>query len=64
MVIKSGDSVLVMSPDEKTYLVTVAEGKRMGTHLGDIELGKAIGLEYGSTIKPISSTHTFCSNPL
>jgi len=58
MVIKSGDAVLVMSPDEKTYLVTVAEGKRMGTHLGDIELGKAIGLEYGSTIQT-NLLHTY-----
>ncbi len=58
MAIKSGDSVLVMSPDEKTYLVTAAEGKRMGTHLGEIDLGKAIGLEYGSTIET-NLLHTY-----
>lgn len=58
MIIKSGDSVLVLSPDEKTYLVTVAEGKRMGTHLGEIELEKAIGLEYGSTIQT-NLLHTY-----
>ncbi|MEQ9619648.1 MAG: tRNA (adenine-N1)-methyltransferase [Deltaproteobacteria bacterium] len=50
MSIKRGDSVLVISPDEKTFLVTVDEGKRMGTHLGEINLGDAIGLDYGGTI--------------
>ena len=50
MSIKRGNSVLVISPDEKTFLVTVDEGKRMGTHLGEINLGDAIGLDYGGTI--------------
>lgn len=50
MNIARGDSVLVLSPDEKTYLVTVDEGKRMGTHLGELDLGGAIGREYGETI--------------
>ena len=51
MAIKRGDSVLVMSPDEKTYLVTVDVGRRMGTHLGELLLENAIGLEYGSVIQ-------------
>lgn len=50
MNIKHGDYVLVLSPDEKTFLVTAEEGKRMGTHLGEINLGEAIGQEYGGTI--------------
>lgn len=50
MNIKSGDTVLIYTPDKKTYLVTVGEGKRMSTHLGELSLGDAIGLEYGSAI--------------
>ncbi len=50
MNIRSGDTVLIYTPDKKTYLVTVGEGKRMSTHLGELSLGDAIGLEYGSAI--------------
>ena len=50
MNIKNGDTVLIYTPDKKTYLVTVEEGKRMSTHLGELNLGDSIGLEYGSAI--------------
>ncbi len=50
MEIKSGDYVLLMSPDEKTFLVTVEEGKRMGTHLGELNFGDAVGREFGGRI--------------
>ena len=50
MNIKNGDTVLIYTPDKKTYLVTVGEGKRMSTHLGELALGDAVGLEYGSAI--------------
>ena len=50
MKVKEGASVLIVSPDEKTYLVKVLSGKGMGTHLGEIDLGDAIGLEYGQRI--------------
>lgn len=58
MNIKSGDTVLIYTPDKKTYLVTVSEGKRMSTHLGELSLGDAIGLEYGSAIYS-SLKHSF-----
>jgi tRNA (adenine57-N1/adenine58-N1)-methyltransferase len=50
MEIKKGDYVLLLSPDEKTFLVTVEEEKRMGTHLGELNLGEAVGSEYGGRI--------------
>lgn len=50
MKIKQGDQVLIVSPDEKTYLVKIYGGKGMGTHLGEVKLGDAIGLEYGQRI--------------
>lgn len=58
MNIKSGDTVLIYTPDKKTYLVTVSEGKRMSTHLGELSLEDAIGLEYGSAIYS-SLKHSF-----
>ncbi len=48
--IKSGDQVLIMSPDEKTFLVTVTQDKNMGTHKGELALGDAIGKSFGETI--------------
>lgn len=50
MKIEDGARVLLVSPDEKTYLVRVEDGKGMGTHLGELKLGDAIGLEYGQRI--------------
>jgi len=48
--INSGDQVLILSPDNKTFLLTVAEGKKLGTHLGEISLGDAIGKPFGDRI--------------
>ena len=50
MKITEGAHVLIVSPDEKTYLVKVYSGKGMGTHLGEVNLGDAIGLHYGERI--------------
>ena len=50
MKIKSGDQVLVLSPDNKTFLVTVSENKKMGTHKGEIKLGQCIGKTFGEKI--------------
>ncbi len=50
MKIKSGDQVLILSSDNKTFLVTAVEGKSMGTHLGELKVQDAIGMEYGETI--------------
>lgn len=58
MKIQSGDHVLIISPDEKTFLVTVSEDKRMGTHKGEINLGDCIGKSYGESINS-NLDHTF-----
>ena len=50
MKIKSGDQVLIISPDNKTFLVTVAEDKKMGTHKGELVLGDTIGKSFGERI--------------
>ncbi|MEK6223896.1 MAG: tRNA (adenine-N1)-methyltransferase [Thermodesulfobacteriales bacterium] len=50
MKIKTGDHVLIISPDEKTFLVVVSENKKMGTHKGEINLGDCIGKSFGERI--------------
>jgi tRNA (adenine57-N1/adenine58-N1)-methyltransferase len=50
MEIKSGDFVLLLSPDNKTFLVRVKEGRVFGTHLGEVSLQDAIGKRYGEVI--------------
>lgn len=50
MEIKSGDFVLLLSSDGKTFLIKIKEGKVFGTHLGNVSLGDAIGKRYGEAI--------------
>ncbi len=50
MEIKSGDSVLLLSSDNKTFLVKVKEERVFGTHLGNVPLQDAIGKSYGEVI--------------
>ncbi len=50
MEIKSGDSVLLLSSDNKTFLVKVKEERVFGTHLGNVSLQDAIGKSYGEVI--------------
>ncbi|HSE84442.1 MAG TPA: tRNA (adenine-N1)-methyltransferase [Thermodesulfobacteriota bacterium] len=50
MEIKSGDYVLLLSPDDKTFLLKIKEEKVFGTHLGNISLQEAIGKRYGEVI--------------
>ena len=50
MEIKSGDFVLLLSSDNKTFLVKVKEERVFGTHLGNVSLQDAIGKSYGEVI--------------
>ncbi|HEX3033837.1 MAG TPA: tRNA (adenine-N1)-methyltransferase [Thermodesulfobacteriota bacterium] len=50
MEIKPGDYVLLLSPDNKTFLLKVKEEKVFGTHLGNVSLRDAIGKRYGEVI--------------
>ncbi|MGQ0792823.1 MAG: tRNA (adenine-N1)-methyltransferase [Deltaproteobacteria bacterium] len=51
MEIKSGDYVLLLSPDRKTYLVKAGEDKVFGTHLGNVRLGDALGKNFGDAVE-------------
>lgn len=48
MTIEEGSYVLLYHSPQKTWLVEVNSGKKFHTHLGVLEIGEAVGLEYGS----------------
>ena len=50
MKIKSGDYVLLLSADEKTFLVIINEERNFNTHMGNLSLKEAIGKSYGDVI--------------
>jgi len=63
MVIKSGDCVLLVSPDNKTFLVDIRDGKVFSTHLGNLNLGDAIGKRYGESIPTQLGKQFFLLDP-
>lgn len=50
MNIQTGDLVLMLSPDNKTFLVKIERDKKFHTHRGILDLNDAIGREYGDSI--------------
>lgn len=50
MKIKPKDTVLLLSPDSKTFMVTVMEGKIFSSHLGIIEHDDVIGKSWGDRV--------------
>ncbi|MGC8568449.1 MAG: tRNA (adenine-N1)-methyltransferase [Nitrososphaeria archaeon] len=49
-IINEGDLVLFVHKD-KRWLVKVARGKKLQTHISSLDLGEVIGMEYGSITK-------------
>ena len=50
MKIKSGDTVLLVSPDDKSFMVVVEEGRSFSSHMGILDLSSALGKKWGETI--------------
>ncbi|NIS09254.1 MAG: tRNA (adenine-N1)-methyltransferase [Candidatus Dadabacteria bacterium] len=50
MTIKEGDYVLILAPDDKTFLRKVNAEKQLSTHLGMINIEDIIGKNYGDKI--------------
>ncbi len=50
MKIKSGDTILLVSPDDKSFMVVVEEGKSFSSHMGILDLSSALGKKWGETI--------------
>ena len=50
MKIKQKDQVLILTPDDKTYLLKVEKGKDFHTHKGILNFNDIIGKEFGDTI--------------
>lgn len=63
MKIKSGDSVLLLSSDNKTFLVDIWEGRIFSTHLGNLNLGDAIGKGYGEVLHTQLGKQFFLLDP-
>lgn len=63
MKIKSEDIVLLLSPDNKTFLVSIKEEKVFSSHLGIIDLGEAIGKNWGDRITSALGNDFFLLDP-
>ena len=50
MRIKSGDIILLVSPDDKSFMVVVKEGRSFSSHMGILDLSSAIGRKWGENI--------------
>ena len=50
MKIKSGDSVLLLAPDNRTFLLKVESDKDFHTHKGILNFNNIIGKEYGDSV--------------
>lgn len=63
MKIKIDDTVLLLSPDNKTFLVSIKEGKTFSSHLGIIDLEDAIGKNWGDRITSKLGNDFFLLDP-
>ena len=50
MKIQSGDTILLVSPDNKSFMVVVEEDKSFSSHMGILDLSSALGKKWGETI--------------
>jgi len=64
MVIEKGSHILLYHSQQKTWLVLVDFEKKFHTHLGMLDLGEAIGLEYGSHLVTTKGKKIFLLKPL
>ena len=63
MKIKSGDTVLLVSPDNKSFMVVVEEGKSFSSHMGILDLSSALGKKWGETIVSSLGNNFVLLNP-
>jgi tRNA (adenine57-N1/adenine58-N1)-methyltransferase catalytic subunit len=64
MKIEEGSYVLLYHTQRKTWLVVAGSEKKFHTHLGVLDVGEAIGLEYGSHIMTSKGKKIFLLKPL
>lgn len=50
MKIKSGDTIVLISPDDKSFMVVAEDGKSFSSHMGILDLSSAIGKRWGESI--------------
>ncbi len=61
--IDEGSYVLLFHTPRKKWLIKVAKGKKMHTHLGVIDLDSVIGLKYGNCIKTAKDKDIYLLEP-
>ena len=64
MVIKDGTYVLLYYSPQKTWLVEVIVGKKFHTHLGVLDLGEAVGADFGSHLLSSKGKRVILLKPL
>jgi len=62
--IEEGDDVLFITQRGKRYLLKIREGKRFHSSEGYVDLGRVIGLPYGSNIKTNTGSLWVAAKPL
>lgn len=63
MKIQEGSYVLLFHTPRKKWLTKVAQGKKMHTHLGIIDVSATIGMEYGSVVRTTEGRVVFLIEP-
>lgn len=64
MIIEEGSYVLLYHSPQKTWLVEANTGKKFHTHLGVIDLGEAVGSEFGSHLLSSKGKKVILLEPL
>jgi tRNA (adenine57-N1/adenine58-N1)-methyltransferase len=49
--LRLGDAVLLYAPDRTTYLISLADGGKLGTHVGEIRHADIVGKHYGEIVR-------------
>ena len=63
MTIKENDYVLILAPDDKTFLRQVSTEKQLSTHLGMLNIADIIGKNYGDKIVSGLGTEFYLLEP-
>jgi tRNA (adenine57-N1/adenine58-N1)-methyltransferase catalytic subunit len=64
MIITEGSYVLLYHSPQKTWLIEASIGKQFHTHLGVLDIGKAVGSHYGSCLMSSKGKMVFLLEPL
>lgn len=61
--VQLGDTIMLVSPDQKTFVRTIREGHRLQIHKGLINFDDLVGVAYGEQIKTHTGTDMYLLAP-